>query len=100
VKPFILKWELIKHPEKAFVEQLIHELLHGCSIGYFGPHFAHLANSLVSSCRIPDVIEVSFHQECEVGRILGPFPSPPVPPQTYRKLEDYLSPFYTCTTQY
>jgi len=33
MQPFILEWELSNYPDKAFVEQLIHNLLHGYSIG-------------------------------------------------------------------
>jgi len=43
MQPFILEWELSNYPDKAFVEQLIHNLLHGYSIGYSGPQFAHSA---------------------------------------------------------
>ena len=37
IRPFILKRELSDYPDKAFVEQLIYDLCHGCTIGYNGP---------------------------------------------------------------
>jgi len=77
IRPLILEWELSQHPNKALVEQLVHDLLHGCSIGYSGPLFAHSANNLVSAFQKPDVIDASLQREYEAGRILGPFPSPP-----------------------
>jgi len=37
IQPFILKWEFSDHQNKAFVRQLIHDLQHGCDIGYLRP---------------------------------------------------------------
>ena len=37
IRPFILECELSDHLNKAFVRQLIHDLQHGCTIGYNGP---------------------------------------------------------------
>ena len=59
--------------------KLIHDLGHGCSIGYTGPQFSCLANNLVSAYQQPEVIDNTLKKECEVGRILGPFESPPLP---------------------
>ena len=79
IRPFILEWELSNYPDKAFVEQLIHDLLHGCSIGYSGPQFAHSAKNLASASQKPDEIDATLDRECKAGRILGPFASPPLP---------------------
>jgi len=78
LQPFILEWELSNHPDKAFVRQLIHNLQHGCNIGYLGPQFAHLAKNLASASRQPKVINAALQKECEAGRILGPFQSLPL----------------------
>ena len=75
----MLEWELSNHPDKAFVRQLIDDLQHGCNIGYLGPQFAHSANDLASASRQPEVIDSALQKECEAGRILGPFQSPPLP---------------------
>ena len=79
LRPFMLEWELSNHPDKAFVRQLIDDLQHGCNIGYLGPQFAHSANNLASASRQPEVIDAALQKECEAGRILGPFQSPPLP---------------------
>ena len=79
IRPFILKRELCNHPDKAFVTKLIHDLGHGCTIGYTGPQFSCLANNLVSAYQQPEVIGNALKKECELGRILGPFESPPLP---------------------
>ena len=34
LRPFILKCKLAHHPDKAFVQQLISNIVHGCAIGY------------------------------------------------------------------
>ena len=79
IRPFILERELCNHPDKAFVTKLIHDLGHGCTIGYTGSQFSCLANNLVSAYQQPEVIHNALKKECELGRILGPFESPPLP---------------------
>ena len=79
LRPLILEWELSKHPDKAFVKQLIYDLQHGCDISYLGPQFAHLTTNLASTSRQPEVIDAALLKECEVGRILGPFQTSPLP---------------------
>ena len=39
IRPFILERELSNHPNKTFVEELIHDLCYGCTIGDTGPQF-------------------------------------------------------------
>ena len=79
LRPFMLKWELSNHLDKAFVRQLFDDLQHSCNIGYLGPQFAHSANNLASALRQPEVIDLALQKECEAGRILGPFQSLPLP---------------------
>ena len=79
IRPFVLERELSSHPDKVFVKQLVHDLQHGCSIGYAGLQFAHLAKNLPTAYQQPDVIDATLQRECEAGRILGPFTSPPLP---------------------
>ena len=67
------------HPDKIFVRQLVNDLQHGCSIGYTGSQFAHLAKNLPFAFQQPSVIDATLQKECEAGRILGPFPTPPLP---------------------
>ena len=79
IRSFLLERELSSHPDKTFVRQLINDLQHGCSIGYTGLQFAHLAKKLPSAFQQPSVIDATLQKECEAGRILGPFPTPPLP---------------------
>jgi len=38
-----------------------------------------LANNLISAYQQPEVIDATLEKECELGRTLGPFESPPLP---------------------
>ena len=73
LRPFILEHELRNYPDRVFVRQLIDNLRHGCSIGYSGPHFMSLAPNLQSAFQQREVIDATLKDECEAGRILGPF---------------------------
>ena len=78
LRPLVIKWELVNHPDKAFVEQLImnKDLAHGCSIGYHGLQFPAIAKHLSSALQHTSIIDDSLKKETETGRILGPFDSP------------------------
>ena len=52
---------------------------HGCSIGYTGPQFTHIADKIQSASQQPEVINATLKEGCEAGRILGPFALPPLP---------------------
>ena len=77
--PFILERELCNYPNKIFVRQLIDNLRQGCTIGYTGPQFTHLTPNLQSASQQPEAIDTTLRDECEAGRILGPFDHPPLP---------------------
>lgn len=74
-----LHQELISHSDQVFITQLIHNLEHGCVIGYSGPHFPHCCNNLASAFQQPSILDNALASECTAGRILGPFQSPPLP---------------------
>ena len=78
IRSFLLERELSSYPDKVFVRQLIHDLQFGCNIGYTGPQFAHLTNNLPSAHQQPKAIDATLKKECEAGRILGPFQTPPL----------------------
>ena len=67
VHTYVLECELSDHPDKAFVRQLIHDLQHGCTIGYNGPQFANLAKNFPSAYQQPEVIDTALKKECEAG---------------------------------
>ena len=79
LQPLALERELASHPDKGFVHQLLHNLTHGCCIGYDGPHLAHTARYLPSARAHPDIISAALAKECQAGRMADPYPSPPLP---------------------
>ena len=42
-------------------------------------HNFHHANNLVSAYQQPEVIDATLKKKCQLGRILGPFQTPPLP---------------------
>ena len=50
------------HSNKLFVSQLIDDLQHGCSIGYAGPQFTHLANNLLSVYQQAHIIDATLQE--------------------------------------
>ena len=74
-----LERELTHHPDKGFVCQLIHDIVHGCNIGYNGPQFAHTAHHLPSALEHPHIISETLAKECAAGRMAGSFPISPLP---------------------
>ena len=79
LRPFILEHKLCNYPDKVFVRQLIDNLRQGCTIGYTGPQFTHLAPNLQPASQQPKAIDTTLRDECEAGQILGPFDHPPLP---------------------
>jgi len=78
IRPLLLEHELSFDPDKVFVRMLIDDLQHGCSIGYTGPQFAHIAANLPSAFQQPSIIDAALEKECQAGHILGPFQMPPL----------------------
>ena len=79
IRPLQLERELAQHPDQGFVRQLLHNIRHGCRIGYDGPHFAHTAHHLPTAYTHTDIITTSLAKECQAGRMAGPYLHPPLP---------------------
>ena len=75
----ILQAELALYPDQMFVHELIHNLQYGCNIGYTVPQFSHCNSNLPSSFQHPTTLDDNITAECNAGRILGPFKTPPLP---------------------
>ena len=71
--------KLLSHPNQTYVQTLIYNLQHGRDIGYTGPYFTHFSNNLASASQQPDILDANITAECQAGRILGPFRTPPLP---------------------
>ena len=71
--------ELVNHPNSFFVNNLISALRYGTRIGYLGPHQPRVSRNLISASQHPGVVSGNIHKEVQLGRIAGPFSSPPLP---------------------
>ena len=74
-----LQAELAIDPDRTFVHQLIHSLQYGCDIGCTGLQFSHYSNNLPSSFQHPSTVDDNINTECNSGRNLGTFSTPPLP---------------------
>ena len=74
-----LAFELVNHPNSSFVSNLISALRYGTRIGYLGPHKTRVSRNLISASQHPEVVSGNLQKEVQLGRIAGPFPSPPLP---------------------
>ena len=79
LRHFQFESELEHHPDKAWVSWLLNGIEYGVKIGYDGPHSPIKAKNLPSAYKYPHIIDAELTKECAVGRILGPFTSPPFP---------------------
>ena len=70
--------ELHAHPDRAWVSWLLDAIKNGVRIGYEGTRDATIAPNLHSSLKHPQAIDREIQKECEAGRLLGPFPLPPI----------------------
>ena len=70
--------ELAHHPHKAWVSSLLNGLRYGVRLGYKGARHPIHARNLLSSQRHPEAIDRELARECGAGRVLGPFPFPPL----------------------
>ena len=69
LRPLIIEWELVNHPDKASVKQLISDLAHGCSIGHHGPHLSANTKHLNSALQHANIIDESLKKETKAGHI-------------------------------
>ena len=51
----------------------------GAHIGYSGPRTHRVSPNLISAAQHPDVVTSNLHKEIILGRVAGPYPSPPLP---------------------
>ena len=74
-----LELELTHHPDRNFVNHLLSTLKEGARIGYSGPRSSRVSPNLISAAQHPDVVSFNLHKEIALGRVAGPYPSPPLP---------------------
>lgn len=72
-----LEGELSRHPNRDFSDSLMNALRYGTRVGYTGPDKQRVSRNLISATHHPEVVSSNFSKEISLGRVAGPFPSPP-----------------------
>ena len=75
----VLERELSQHPARIFVSNVINSLRYGTHVGYTGPHKPRVSRNLISAIQHPEVVSGNLRKELGLGRVAGPFNSPPLP---------------------
>ena len=78
LRPLEFERELVSHPDKGFVSDLLANIKNGCDIGYQGPHFSHTARNLSTASTHAHIVTQFLTKECRAGRVAGPYPQPPL----------------------
>lgn len=74
-----LAQELLNHPDRQFVSDLVHDLQFGCRLGYQGPRYHRITPNLKSTLLHPNAVTEALMKEVSRGHTAGPFSSPPLP---------------------
>ena len=81
IKPFLnytaLADGLSSHPDKHFVRDILDSCINGVSIGYMGLRVFRDCNYWPSAHKFRHKIEHSIAHDVKLGRILGPYLTPP-----------------------
>ena len=70
--------ELASHPDKTWVSWLLKAIKHGTTLGYDGPRGPMKAGNLSSAFQHARIVDEEIAKECNAGRLLGPFETPPL----------------------
>ena len=78
-----LELELATYPDRNFVHNLLSTLKEGARIDYTGPRSDRVSPNLISAAQHSDVVSLNLIKEGALGRVAGPYPSPPLPKFQY-----------------
>jgi hypothetical protein len=70
---------LKEYPDPSFVSTILHIIEFGANIGYSGDLREQSCDNLRSALEHPDVVSAEYNSLLSIGRLHGPFPSPPLP---------------------
>lgn len=70
---------LREHPDPAFVARLCSFFRTGTDIGFTGPRIARFSKKLPTALAQPDIVSENLTKEVALGRVGGPFSTPPFP---------------------
>ena len=74
-----LERELTTHPDRVFASTFVRNLREEFREVYAGPEFSSESPNLISAYEHPDTVSAYLDKEIELGRISGPYPTPPFP---------------------
>ena len=74
-----LEKELVDYPDQSFARNLCLQLRTGAKIGYNGPRIFRFSKNLPTALKNPEKITENLEKELQLGRVAGPFSSPPFP---------------------
>ena len=69
---------LLGHPNRTLVNYVVNGFKSGFSLLYQGPRLGRQPNNLKSAAQFKDKLAVRLRKEVTLGRMLGPFSSPPL----------------------
>ena len=70
---------LREHPDRIFVTKLCSYLITGADIGYTGSRTARFSKNLPTALAQPEIVSENLATEVALGRVAGPFSTPPFP---------------------
>ena len=73
-----LELALSGHPDRQFVAQDRNNLKHGAKIGFKGSRVPLFAKNLPAALANPNIVSTNLEKEVSLGRVAGPFDSPPM----------------------
>lgn len=71
--------ELVNHPDQAQVAYVVSGIRHGFKLGFDDKALRSSGRNLKSAQDHPEVVDKYLANEIELGRVAGPFDSPPFP---------------------
>ncbi len=83
---------LSQYPDRAAARRLLDGFTNGFSLGFQGPRVARGSKCLSSAAQQPLIVLEKLQKEIVLGRVAGPFNSPPLP-----NLQSiFVSLFFSC----
>lgn len=74
-----LEIALADHPNRVFVSNLLQTFRLGANIGFFGRRSPRFSRNLPTALAQPDIVKANLGREISLGRVAGPFSTPPFP---------------------
>ena len=77
LNPEAFRQGMANHPDRDFVNKLVHDCTYGVSIGYTGPRAPRISHNWPSAFDHFDAVQQCIEKDIRLGVTAGPFDSPP-----------------------